>query len=255
MILTDTHTHLYAEEFDPDRNEVIKSAIDKGIKRFFLPNIEKASIESMLLLEKKYPEFIFPMMGLHPCSVKENWEDEMKVVEDWLERRSFSAIGEMGIDLYWDRTHMEEQKFVFQKQVKLANKYKRPIVIHSRESFEVIYELLKEFPKEPPCGIFHCFTGNPDQARRAIEMGFYLGIGGVLTFKNSGLDKVISELDFNHLVLETDAPYLAPAPHRGKRNDPSYLVLVAKKLAEIKNVTLEEIAEHTTENSKIIFGI
>ncbi len=253
-ILTDTHTHLYAEEFDTDRDQLIREAIRQGVGRFFMPNIESSTIEGMLELENKYPEFCFPMMGLHPCSVKANWESEMKIVEDWLNRRKFVAIGEMGIDLYWDKTFVEEQKEVFKRQVDLANQFKIPIVIHSRDSFELIYELLLEKKKEAPFGIFHCFTGNEDQANRAIDLGFYLGIGGVLTFKNSGLDKVVEKIDLNHLVLETDAPYLAPVPQRGKRNLPEYLILIAEKMALLQGKTVDEVTKKTTENSIKIFG-
>ncbi len=254
MILTDTHTHLYSEEFNADRDVLIKSAIGKGISRFFLPNIDNSSIEAMLELEKNYPDNCFPMMGLHPCSVNESWEAELAKVEHWLENRKFAAIGEMGIDLFWDKTFVEEQKKVFLRQVELANVYKLPIVIHSRDSFEMIYELLVEHPKQEPHGIFHCFTGTEDQAERAIRMGFYLGIGGVVSFKNSGLDKVVERISLDHIVLETDAPYLAPTPYRGKRNLPEYLALVAEKVAAIKNCSIGEIAQITTANSKKIFG-
>mgnify|MGYP003376070723 CR=1 FL=1 len=219
-----------------------------------MPNIESSTIEGMLELENKYPENCFPMMGLHPCSVKANWESEMRIVEDWLNRRKFVAVGEMGIDLYWDKTFVEEQKEVFKRQVDLANQFKIPIVIHSRDSFELIYELLLEKKKEAPFGIFHCFTGNEDQANRAIDLGFYLGIGGVLTFKNSGLDKVVEKIDLNHLVLETDAPYLAPVPQRGKRNLPEYLILIAEKMALLQGKTVDEVTKKTTENSIKIFG-
>jgi TatD DNase family protein len=195
------------------------------------------------------------MMGLHPCSVKENWKDEMKIVEDWLSKRKFAAVGEMGIDLYWDKTFLEEQKTVFTSQVKLANEYKLPIVIHTRDSFEVAYELLQETKKQEPCGIFHCFTGNLEQAKKVIDMGFYLGIGGVATFKNGGLDKVLPEIDLKHIVLETDAPYLAPVPFRGKRNEPAYLYKVAERVAELKGVTIAQVADVTTENSKKIFNV
>lgn len=254
MILTDTHTHLYSEDFDSDREELIRQAISKGIERFFLPNIDKTSLEAMLRLETEYPENCFAMIGLHPCSVNENWKAEIGIVEEWLSKRRFAGIGEMGIDLYWDKTFIEEQKEVFRIQISLANEYGLPVIIHSRDSFEVIYKLLKKFPKQEPCGIFHCFTGSEDQAKRATALGFSLGIGGVLTFKNSGLDKVIGNTGMETLVLETDAPYLAPAPFRGKRNLPEYLLLIARMLAEIKNMSLEEVAEITTENSRRIFS-
>jgi TatD DNase family protein len=254
MQLTDTHTHLYSEEFDEDRKELIESAIAKGVSRFFMPNIDSSSVEAMLELEEIWPEHCFPMMGLHPCSVKVNWKEEMEIVEQWLGKRKFIAIGEMGIDLFWDKTFVEEQKIVFNRQVELANKYKLPIVIHSRDSFEMIYDLLLNNSKQEPCGIFHCFTGTVDQAERAIKLGFYLGIGGVVSFKNAGLDKVLEEISLEHIVIETDAPYLAPVPHRGKRNLPEYIRLVAEKIAVIKNISVEEVAKITTENSKTIFS-
>lgn len=254
MNLTDTHTHLYADEFNVDRKQLLQNALSRGVSRFFLPNIDSGSIDAMLSLERAYPEHCFPMMGLHPCSVKENWEEEMELVVQWFKKRKFVAVGEMGIDLFWDKTFVEEQKKAFHMQVELANHYQLPIVIHSRDSFEMICSLLNEKPKEAPQGIFHCFTGTEDQANRAIEMGFYLGIGGVVTFKNSGLDKVVEKINLEHMVLETDAPYLAPAPNRGKRNLPEYLELVAEKVAGLKNISVTELAHITTENSKKIFG-
>ncbi|HNS12404.1 MAG TPA: TatD family hydrolase [Bacteroidia bacterium] len=254
MTLTDTHTHLYSEEFEADREILINNAIKQGVSRFFLPNIDSTSIEGMLDLERKFPKHCFPMMGLHPCSVKENWNSELEIIEQWLDKRKFCAIGEIGIDLYWDKSFVDEQKKVFLKQVDMANNLSIPIVIHSRDSFEMIYDLLNEQPKKEPCGIFHCFTGSEEQARRAIDLGFYLGIGGVVTFKNSGLDKVVEKIDTKHLVLETDAPYLAPSPNRGKRNLPEYLQLIANKVAELKNISVDEVAEITTNNSKCIFA-
>lgn len=254
MLFTDTHIHLYASEFDSDRELLIEQAIAQGVKRFFLPNIDRSSVASMLSLEKKYPENCFAMMGLHPCSVKENWREELSLIEKQLSERSFAAVGEIGIDLYWDKTVVKEQEEAFKRQIELANQYKLPVVIHSRESFEEIYTILLQTKKEIPCGIFHCFTGTIDQAQRAIDLGFYLGIGGVVTFKNSGLDKVMREIDLQHVVLETDAPYLAPAPFRGKRNEPLYILKVAEKIAGIKNISLAEVARITTENSEKIFG-
>jgi TatD DNase family protein len=255
MIITDTHTHLYADEFTTDCDLLISEAMDHGIQRFFLPNIDSTSVDAMLAIEKKYPLNCFAMMGLHPCSVKENWRDELALVEKHLSERGFAGIGEIGIDLFWDKTFIKEQEEAFRGQIELANRYKLPIVIHSRESFEEIYRILLETKKKNPCGIFHCFTGNADQAKRAVDIGFYLGIGGVVTFKNSGLDKVVAEMDLQNMVLETDAPYLAPVPFRGKRNVPAYLLKVAEKIAEIKNISVDEVAEVTTENSKKIFGI
>ena len=252
---TDTHTHLYAEEFDPDLTKLLEIANAAGVERFFMPNIDSGSIEGMINLGKTYPEKCFPMMGLHPCSVKENWKKEMAIVEEWLSKRKFAAVGEMGIDFYWDKTFIEEQKTVFRMQVELANQYKLPIVIHTRDSFDVAYDLLKEIKKEEPCGIFHCFTGNAEQAKMVIDMGFYLGIGGVVTFKNSGLDKALADIDLKNIVLETDAPYLAPAPFRGKRNEPVYLIKVAEKIAEIKKCSLEDVSLITSQNAGKIFNV
>ncbi len=254
MLFTDTHIHLYASEFDSDRDLLIEQAKAQGVNRFFLPNIDSSSVDVMLTLENKYPKHCFAMMGLHPCSVKENWREELQHVEKHLSGRTFTAIGEIGIDLYWDKTFIKEQEEVFRRQIILANQYKLPVVIHSRESFEEIYSLLLQTKKEIPCGIFHCFTGTREQAQRAIDIGFYLGIGGVITFKNSGLDKVLEEIDLQHIVLETDAPYLAPVPFRGKRNEPSYILHVAERIAAIKNIPLAEVARITTENSEKIFG-
>ena len=253
MILTDTHTHLYLPEFSSDIDSLLTEAKASGIQRFFLPNIDSTSIDAMHALEKKHPENCFAMMGLHPCSVKENWKEELEMVEKKLSKKKYAGVGEIGMDLYWDKTFVKEQGMVLKKQIELANHYKLPVSIHTRESFEETYTALLDTKKEQPCGVFHCFTGNGEQARRAIDLGFYLGIGGVVTFKNSGLDKTVSEIDLKHIVLETDSPYLAPAPHRGKRNIPSYIKLVAEKIAVIKNITVEEVAAVTTENSKMIF--
>jgi TatD DNase family protein len=255
MIFTDTHIHLYSDDYTSDRDLLIKEAIEQGVQRFFLPNIDSTSIDALLELEKKYPQNCFPMMGLHPTSVKENWKEEMAIVEEQLKQRKYYGVGEIGIDLYWDKTYVKEQTEVFKRQVELANQYKLPIIIHSRESFEEIYTVLLETKKEEPYGIFHCFTGTLDQAQRAIDLGFYLGIGGVVTFKKAGLAETIANIDLKYLVLETDAPYLAPVPFRGKRNLPAYIVKVAEKIAEVKNIPLEEVARITTENSKKIFGV
>jgi TatD DNase family protein len=253
MMLTDTHTHFYAEEFDADRDFLLKNAIDLGIQRFYLPNVDSGSIPRMLKLESDHPANFFAMMGLHPCSVKENYKNELVVVEDWLGKRKFKAVGEIGIDLYWDKTFIEEQKYSFRKQIELALHYKLPIVIHCREAFDEIYAVMKEYTKLPP-GIFHCFSGTLDQANKVLELGGYkLGIGGVVTFKNSGLDKVVEQIGLEHLVLETDAPYLAPIPFRGKRNEPAYLFNIAKKIAELKHVSVEEVARITSANSDLIF--
>lgn len=254
MVLTDSHTHLYLQEFKHDIDEVIKRATANNITRFFLPNIDSSSVNNLLNLQNKFPDKCFPMMGLHPCSVKENFEEELKVIINCLQKEKFYAIGEIGIDLYWDKIFIEEQKEAFRRQINLSEEFNLPIVIHCRNSFdEIIIEIEKISHK--PRGIFHCFSGNIDQAQKAIELGFYLGIGGVVTFKNAGLDAVIREIDINHIVLETDSPYLAPVPFRGKRNESSYLIYIAQKIAELKKISVDKVAEVTTNNSKQIFKV
>jgi len=253
-LIVDTHTHLYAEEFDADREALISKAIANGITKFYLPNIDSTSIDSMLALEKKFPENCFSMMGLHPCSVNATVDAELKIVQEWLQKRKFCAVGEIGIDLYWDKTFFEEQKKAFRTQIEWALQYNYPISIHCREAFDPIYEILKEFNKRPKA-IFHCFTGTIEQAEKILALGnFKLGIGGVVTFKNAGLDKVVEAIDLEHLVLETDAPYLAPIPFRGKRNEPSHILEIAKKVAALKQVNLEEVAKISTNNASFIFA-
>lgn len=255
MILTDTHTHLYSEEFDLDRNDMIQKAISKGVTRFFVPAIDSTCTESMYELERNYPENVFLMMGLHPCYVKENYLDELNHIVTELAKRKFVAIGEIGIDLFWDKSTLEIQKIAFKHQIQLAKKYKLPIVIHCRESFDEIFEVLESEKSDDLFGIFHCFTGNFEQAQQAISLNMKLGIGGVVTFKNGKIDQFLHQIDMKHIVLETDSPYLAPVPFRGKRNESSYVALVAEKLASIYGVSVEEVAKITTENSKAVFGI
>ena len=254
MNLTDTHTHLYASEFDQDRKSLIESALEAGVTKFFMPNIDSSSVEGMLKLRSEFPDNCFPMMGLHPCSVRSDFMEQLSIAEENFSRDKFFAVGEIGLDLYWDKTFFEEQKEAFNIQCKWAVEKDLPIVIHTRNSFHETVELI-EAMKEKPRGIFHCFSGGIEDARKAISLGFYLGIGGVLTFKNSGLDAAVGQLDLKYLVLETDAPYLAPAPFRGKRNEPVYLKLVAEKISNIKGISLDEVAKITTENAKNIFGI
>lgn len=222
--------------------------------RFFMPNIDSKSIRPMLDLSEKYPEQCFPMMGLHPCSVHSDYLSELRKIEDQLSRNTFYAIGEIGLDLFWDKTHIREQKQALEKQLDWAVELKLPVVIHSRDSFDMIVELMHN-RNDIPSGIFHCFSGTTEMAQKALKLGFYLGIGGVLSFKNGGLDKLLPDIGIEKLVLETDAPYLAPMPHRGKRNEPAYLELVAIKMAAILGLTLEEVAAKTTANSKTIFKI
>jgi TatD DNase family protein len=255
MIFTDTHTHLYSEEFAEDRTEIIDRAIKKGVRRFFIPSIDSSYTQKMYDLEQQYPEHIFLMMGLHPCYVKENYEAELANVEAELTRRKFTAIGEIGIDLYWDKTTLDIQKIAFQKQIQWAKKYKLPINIHCRDAFDEIFEVL-ELEKGPELfGIFHCFSGTYEQALLAISYNMKLGIGGVVTFKNGKIDQFLHQIDIKHIVLETDSPYLAPVPYRGKRNESSYITLVAEKLSEIYKLPVEEIAYITTKTSREIFGI
>ncbi|MGL3000009.1 TatD family hydrolase [Flavobacterium sp. RSSB_23] len=255
MILTDTHTHLYSEEFDQDRGEMIQRAINAGVSRFFIPAIDSTCTQAMYDLEQDFPENVFLMMGLHPTYVKDNYEAELAHVASELSKRKFYAIGEIGIDLYWDKTHLKEQQIAFRQQIQWAKQYKLPIVIHCREAFDEIFEILEEEKSPELFGIFHCFSGTYEQALQAISYNMLLGIGGVVTFKNGKIDQFLDRIDLRHIVLETDSPYLAPIPFRGKRNESSYVVNVAAKLAAIYNLSVTEIAQITTENSKRIFGI
>lgn len=255
MIITDTHTHLYSEAFDEDRKEAIQEAIDQDVKRFFIPAIDSETTESMYELEKAFPENIFLMMGLHPTHVKENYEEELKHVGAELDRREFYAVGEIGIDLHWDESTLEIQKDAFRRQIQMAKERNLPIVIHCRKAFDEIFEILESEKDDKLFGIFHCFTGNLEQARQALSYNMKLGIGGVVTFKNGGIDKFLNQIPLEEIVLETDSPYLAPKPFRGKRNNPVYILKVAEKLAELYDMPINKIAEITTKNSKEVFGI
>ena len=254
MILIDTHTHLYAEEFDGDRAKVVQTAVDSGIQKLFLPNVDRNSIPRMLALSEAYPSHCFPMIGLHPCSVNADYEQELTTMAELLLQTKFYAVGEIGMDLYWDKTFIQQQQKAFEQQILLAKKYKLPIVIHTRNAFDEAFEIVNSLNDNSLKGIFHCFSGTRQDADKVIALGgFKLGIGGVLTFKNSGLDKVIEQVALEYLVLETDAPYLAPVPYRGKRNESAYLTRIAEKLAIIKNCSLEEVAKITTANAAAIF--
>ncbi|TFG74116.1 MAG: TatD family deoxyribonuclease [Flavobacteriales bacterium] len=255
MTLTDTHTHLYSEAFQEDRDAMIQRALKSGIGRFFLPAIDSGYTQSMLDLEKKYPGHIFLMMGLHPTHVKENYKEELQHVEAMLASHKYYAVGEIGIDLYWEKRFLKEKQQAFKYQIELAKKYKLPIVIHCREAFDEIFELLEEAKGADLFGIFHCFTGTLAQAQRAIGYNMMLGIGGVVTFKNGKIDTFLDQIDLKHLVLETDSPYLAPVPYRGKRNESSYLTLIVEKLAQIYKKDASDIATLTTENALRVFGI
>ncbi len=254
MIITDTHTHLYSKEFSEDRREVIERAMEEGITRFFIPAIDSSHTDSMYELEKNYPDNIFLMMGLHPTSVGKDYKEELLHIEEQFKKRNFYAVGEIGIDLYWDKSLLKEQQEAFKQQINLAKQYRLPIVIHCREAFQEVFEVLETEKGNDLFGIFHCFTGTFEDAERAISYNMKLGIGGVVTFKNGGLDKFLAEIPLRHLVLETDSPYLAPAPFRGKRNESSYLKYIIKKVAELYGVSEEEVARVTTQNSKDVFG-
>lgn len=250
----DTHAHLYAKEFDDDRQEVLARAEENSVAQIYLPNIDHTSIDEMLELESRHPDRCFAMMGLHPCSVTKKFEQELYRVEDWLGKRKFIAIGEIGTDLYWDKQFWNEQKEAFVQQVRWAIQYDVPIAIHSRDSLDETIALLEPLQHEKLRGVFHCYTGNVQQAKQITAMNFYLGIGGVISFKNSNLDKVIAEVDISRLLLETDSPYLAPIPHRGKRNEPAYLTLIAEKVAQCKNISVEEVRASTTHNALQLFA-
>lgn len=255
MIITDTHTHLYSESFDSDRDEVITRAIENGITRFFIPSIDSSYIESMYDLEKQYPEHIFLMAGLHPTHVKHDYKNELSIIVRQLEQRSFFAIGEIGIDLYWDKTMLREQQDAFRFQIQLAKKYSLPIVIHCRDAFNEVFEVLELEKSDDLKGIFHCFTGTLEQAKKAISYNMKLGIGGVVTFKNGKIDQYLSKIPISEIVLETDAPYLSPTPFRGKRNESAYLLHILEKVASIYKLQRDVIARITTQNSIDIFKI
>ena len=253
MKFTDTHTHLYSESFDEDQDVMIQRAIDAGVDRFFIPAINSEYTERMYALEKAYPGHMYLMMGLHPTHVKENYEEELAHVEKQFASRDFYAVGEIGIDLYWDKSTLGIQQDAFRRQIKLAKKYKKPIVIHCREAFDEVFEVLESEKGDDLYGIFHCFTGTKEQAEQAISYNMKLGIGGVATFKNGKIDQFLDQIPLQHIVLETDAPYLSPVPYRGKRNESSYLVLVAEKLATIYKKPLDEIAVITSQNADKVF--
>lgn len=251
--MIETHAHIYDDQFKDDINNVLERSIEVGIEQIYMPNIDHTSIDSMLALEEK-SELCTAMMGLHPCSVNKDFEKELYLVEDWLTKREWCAIGEIGTDLYWDKTYWPQQQEAFNIQCNWALKYNRPVVIHCRESIDETIDLIEKIGHPNLRGVFHCFTGTKDQAERIIKLGFYLGIGGVSTFKNGGMDTVLPAIDIKNLVLETDSPYLAPVPKRGKRNEPAYLELIANKLAEIKNISVEEVKTTTSENAKKLFA-
>ncbi len=254
MMFTDTHTHLYVSEFEGEKDEIIRRAIDAGVKKMVLPGINSSYIPAQTELVSKYPENCFPAFGLHPSDVKNDFKNELETVEENLQNGNAVAVGEIGIDLYWDKTFAENQKTAFEKQVILAKELKLPIIIHVRDAFKEVFEIIDKLNDGKLTGIFHSFTGTLEQANKIIAYGgFKIGINGIVTFKNSGLDKTVKEINLRHLVLETDSPYLSPVPKRGKRNESAYLVYIAGKIAEIKNISLNELADITNKNAEEIF--
>jgi TatD DNase family protein len=251
--LIDTHAHIYLNHFEKDIDDMLKNAEAASVSSIYLPNIDSSTIKAMLGLEASHPEHCRSLIGLHPCSVKKDFEGELRTMEGWLGQREFAGIGETGTDLYWDKTFREQQIEALKIQISWSRYKDLPIVLHSRDSLDLTIEIIESNYFQGFTGIFHCFTGNLDQAKRIIDLGFYLGIGGVVTFKNSNLDSLLESLPMNRLVLETDSPYLAPVPYRGKRNEPSYIPIIANKLAEIYNTHVEEIAKITTDNARNIF--
>lgn len=257
MTLIDTHGHLFSKQFDADRSDAVRRTREAGLSHVLLPNIDHTSVDAMLDCEARYPDLCHAMMGLHPCSVQQDFERELAVVEDWLKRRPFVALGETGLDLYWDKTTLPWQQEALRVQLRWAKQYQLPIVLHTRDSFSETAALVEEAQDGTLRGVFHCFSGTLDDARRAIGLGFQLGIGGVATFKNGGLDQVLPHLAnaLEYLVLETDCPYLAPVPHRGKRNEPAYLPLIARRVAELLGEPEEMVAVRTTENARRLFAL
>ena len=255
MHIIDTHTHLYLEDFKDDIGQIIDAARQLGVQQFYLPNIDSTSINEMIELEQQFPDHCKAMMGLHPCSVKENYLDELEIVKKWLDQRPFAAVGEIGLDYYWDKTFIPEQKQAFQQQIEWAVAFDIPIVIHSRDSLQDCIAIVRENQKGTLKGIFHCFGGNLKEAHQIMDLNFLLGIGGVVTYKKSGLADVLKNIPLSSLVLETDAPYLTPVPFRGQRNEPSYLKYIIEKIAEAKNCSIEVVAAQTTLNAQNLFGI
>ncbi len=260
--MIETHAHIYDDQFDEDRDLMLERAFSAGVKQIWMPNCDHETIEGMLALEQQYPNVCHAMMGVHPCYVKENFEQELAIVEQWLDQRKFIMIGEIGIDFYWDLTFVAQQEEVFLRQLALAKKHNLPICIHSRNSKNNEHnailrciELIKKFAWSELRGIFHCFSGNLDEARQVVELNFLLGIGGVATFKNGGMDNVLPHIDLKNIVLETDSPYLAPVPHRGKRNEVAYIEIVAKRIAELKQIPFEEVVQQTTKNALSLVGM
>jgi TatD DNase family protein len=254
MKFIDSHAHIYLKEFSVDRTEMINKAKENGVEQIYMPNIDHTSIDDMLSLEESSSGACVAMMGLHPCSVKKDFEKELYLVESWLNKRKFAAVGEIGTDLYWDKTFWSQQQEAFKIQVNWAKQHRLPVVIHCRESIDETIVMVESLKDEHLRGVFHCFSGNLEQAKKIIDLGFYLGIGGVATFKNGGLDKVLPDIGLTNIVLETDSPYLAPVPHRGKRNEPAYITLIAERVAALMQCDLTEVALATTKNANSLFS-
>jgi TatD DNase family protein len=253
-MIIDTHAHLYVDAFDSDRKEMIQRAKEANVSSIYLPNIDSGSIDQMHQMENDYPGYCFAMMGLHPCSVKDNYVEELNICKTFLEERPYVSIGEIGIDLYWDKSFQKEQERAFRTQIEWADQYEIPFVIHSRDSLDLTIEIVSEMQQGRLRGIFHCFTGTIEQAEKIIDVGFFMGVGGVITFKNSGVAEVIKDVSLKHLVLETDSPYLSPAPYRGKRNESAFLEFIVDKIAYVKGLDTEKVISQTTKNAKFIFN-
>lgn len=249
----DTHAHIYAQEFKAELSDVLHRCEEQRVNKIFMPNVDHRSIDEMLEVEDRWPNLCHSMMGLHPCSVKKDFQRELYIVEDWLSKRKFSAVGEIGTDLYWDKTFWDQQKEALEIQVGWAIKYQLPIVLHCRESLDQTIEMVERMHDGNLTGVFHCFTGNEEQAKRIFKLGFFIGLGGVVTFKNGGMDKIVPNLPLESVVLETDSPYLAPVPHRGKRNEPAYLDIIGSKVAELMKTSVEEVKKVTTKNALQLF--
>jgi len=254
-MLIDTHSHIYSTDFMHDLDEVIQRAYSNDVRKIILPNIDSSSVKNLLNLVDTYPHICFPLMGLHPTSVNHDYQEELQVVEYWLKKRKFYGIGEIGIDLYWDKSFLDEQTHAFRFQLELARQYQLPVVIHVRDSFDEVYHILNELKDDKLTGVFHSFSGTAEQADMIIDLGFKIGVNGIVTFKKSGLDEIIKKIDPSNLIIETDSPYLTPTPFRGKRNESSYLVYIAQKIADLHQMTVGDIAKITTENARKLFGI
>lgn len=254
MQFIDTHAHIYLEEFNTDLNDLLQNAKNQFVEKIFMPNIDSSSIDDVHRVEELFPNQCYAMMGLHPCYVKENYEQELKIVEEWIAKRKYAAIGEIGIDLYWDKSTKTEQEIAFRRQIKWAGELGIPFVIHSRDSLDLTIDIVTELQKGQLTGIFHCFNGDAEQAKKIADVGFLMGIGGVATFKKAGVDKTVAQIDLEHLVLETDAPYLAPTPYRGKQNKPEYIPIIADKISDVQEISVEKVAKTTTENALNLFS-